>query len=198
MTPRAASAIAGREMRQLDWPRALLAVVASFALGRVIAEQGADATLADATLAAACAIAFVTSQLSLTRNLGVMPVYFTTPFGGAELARTLALVPIAASAIVGLAFAGGVATRVPAQPQLWLAAVEAAVTCTLIMQSARLRRGSARSVYRAAALLGACVIACAAIALPWYGGAALSLICAALALRGFAQTLRRFDPVPGF
>jgi hypothetical protein len=189
MSTRTGAAILAREARELDWPRVLLAIVAAFAVGRILCDAGTAGLTA-----AVCAIGFISSQLSLTREFGVPLVYFAAPLGSRELSAALAVAPALACSFIGLAFAAGASTRTALDPSVLLAAAEAAVCCALIMQSARLRTGSARTAYRTIALAAAAGIAAASLLGFAWAGPAMALPCLGFALRGFSETLRRYDP----
>jgi len=121
----------------------------------------------------------------------------SAPLFGRELARAKALVPCVAAAlattvyVLAQAFRGG--TDVPF---VFVVAVAAVVTSTLVALSATIRRGFARALY----VLLACATSAAAFAIAITGRSLLGelgfcAVVAFLALRQYGETLARYDPI---
>ncbi len=190
MSAGATRAVAINEWNRVDVTRTALALLAAVLCGRLIGGSGASAVFAGIV-----AVACVASQLMFLRDRSIPIPYLEAPMSGTALACALAAVPCTISLALEIAFVAGCSTREPVPSAAWAAAAEAALLGALIVQSARLRIGNAKALYR--------TIACAAVFLtvalnatlpPPFGFAAFGLVAMA-ALRDFGETLTRFDPV---
>ena len=122
-------------------------------------------------------------------------VFFEAPLYGRQLARALAITAVLGAVMVPL----GAACTAPRSDVPSLASdLWAAVATTLIATSSTLRTAAAARIYVALALgLGASIVG---LAWAWNGsGFALAWSLAAaggfFGLRGFGETLARYDPV---
>jgi hypothetical protein len=190
MSARASLAVTIREWQRLDWPRTMLAIVAALASGRALA-----LTEPQLIVAGALVTVFVSSQLSFTRERDVPLLYFAAPLFARDLAIVLAGAPACVCAAVAAAFAAGASSVSALEPSVWLGIVEAGAVCALVMQSARMRSGAAQTAYRSLAIAGGAVLLSINELAGPAAGAAAALAALWLALRGFRETLARFDPV---
>jgi hypothetical protein len=190
MNPRATAAAALREWQRLDWPRTILAIVAALASGRALALTQPGLVAGGALLTV-----FVASQLWFTRERDVPPIYFAAPLFPRDLAIVLSIAPCGVCCGVVAAFLAGAATGIRIDAALWCGAIEAAVACALVMQSARMRSGSAQTAYRSSAIaLGAGLLA-ANLQAGVPAGAFAAGAAVWCTLSGLRETLTRFDPV---
>jgi hypothetical protein len=119
------------------------------------------------------------------------------PLFGRELARAKALVPCVAAALSVAVFAGAQLVRGDsAAPLMFLIALGAVLSCTLVALSATIRAGAARGLYVLLAIgTSAMAYTLAVVERSVLAELAFCAIVAFLALRQYGEALARYDPI---
>ncbi len=126
--------------------------------------------------------------------------FFAMPLFGRQLARALAVAPALTALAAPLGFLCGFTLRHgPLRSELWIVALCANVVGALVALGAVFRDGALAWLYYALTVAaGAAIVAPFIVPLP--ASLAVSLLVAAIlgfvALRGFGETLARYDPLP--
>jgi hypothetical protein len=193
---RATLAIVRRHMDRrfaIDWGMqfGIVALIA-YAFTRTFAHPVLPLLIAS-TLAAASAAE--KSHAESLRRLS----FFAMPLYGRQLARAHAIAPCLLALSIPAGYALGSALRTHEFPApLFIAMICAALTATLVSLSSIFREGLRAWLYVALAIVVGPIVTLPYVLRPAHEtaiGLALTVVIGFFALRGFSETLARYDPI---
>ncbi|HEY0798005.1 MAG TPA: hypothetical protein VGD50_02590 [Candidatus Baltobacteraceae bacterium] len=192
MSGRALIAIVRRRLSPATLREMILTLIAGFAFGLLVHTQDLLALATLVSIAGACASRCLRQEF---RN----PIVFAAPLYGRELARAEAVVPLVRTALFALALVAGTTLRGVLPPlQTLVVVLLSGVVAALTGLSGALRSGWSEYLYALLAISAGIVTALSSRV----GGSetllapvAAASVIGFIALRAFAETLARYDPI---